>query len=265
MVLDHEPSTDLTLLQEAAEAAGNIALRHLRDGVTATEKPDNLGPVTDADLEIDAMLCERLRGDRPSYGWMSEESPPDPARLDAERVFIIDPIDGTRAFIKGEQGFSIALAVVERGKPIAAAVHLPARGETYTAARGQGACLNGASLSVSKQAALDEATVLTSRQQMAPKHWPGGVPPLTQHFRSSLAWRMCLVAAANFDTMLTFRDAFEWDIAAGALIAEEAGAMVTDGQGTPLILNSQAGMQPGLIVAPPTLHARIMTHRGGAV
>jgi myo-inositol-1(or 4)-monophosphatase len=96
---------------------------------------------------------------------------------------------------------------------------------------------------------------------MREENWPGGQPPLDRHFRSSLAWRLCLVAEGRFDTMVTFRRSFEWDIAAGALIAVEAGAEVTDGQGRPMIFNSPDGMQDGVVAAPPLLHREIMRHR----
>jgi len=103
--------------------------------------------------------------------------------------------------------------------------------------------------------------VLAAKWQMRAANWPGGQPPLDRHFRPSLAWRLCLVAEGRFDTMLTLRDSFEWDIAAGTLIAAEAGARVTDGNGGPLAFNSPSGMQPGVIVAPPALHGQIMRYR----
>jgi len=109
--------------------------------------------------------------------------------------------------------------------------------------------------------ALGEATVLTARKQLDPQHWPGGVPPMQRHFRSSLAWRLCLVAEGRFDAMLTFRETFEWDVAAGALIAAEAGAAVTDAQGLAFRFNAPSGLQRGVIAAPAALHARIMAHR----
>ena len=252
---------DRDLLADAALAAGEIAMKHFRTDVATYHKPGDLGPVTAADLEINEMLADRLRAARPGYGWLSEEDADDAARLQTDRVFIVDPIDGTRSFIAGETGFSVALAVAEKGRVTAAAVHLPAREETFAAAAGQGVTKDGKPVEASRQHDPGQATVLTARKQLHPENWPGGVPPLTRHFRSSLAWRMCLVAEARFDCMLTFRRAFEWDIAAGALIAAEAGAQVTDGNGQPLIFNSAEGMQEGVIAAPPDLHGRLMGFR----
>lgn len=261
MVSDPAVEADRALLVAAAEAAGPIAMKHWRTDVETRFKPGDLGPVTAADLAINDMLVEELRSARPGYGWMSEESENDPARLDAERIFIVDPIDGTRSFIAGDTGFSVALAIAERGRVTAAAVHLPARGETFSAAVGGGALKNNEPIAASRQSALHEATVLTAKKQLEPQNWPGGVPPLTRHFRSSLAWRLCLVAEARFDTMLTFRRAFEWDIAAGALIAAEAGAHVTDADGAAFRFNAPDFMHPGIIAAPHALHGQILAHR----
>jgi myo-inositol-1(or 4)-monophosphatase len=255
-----DPGEDTRLLLDAATAAGRIASRRFRTPVEVREKGD-LGPVTDVDLEIDAMLHDRLLAARPDYGWLSEESEDGPARLSAGRVFVVDPIDGTRAFIAGEPGWAIALAVVENGRPVAAAIHLPVRGETYCATVGQGAFRDDRPIAASRRDRIDRATVLTARMQMLPEHWPGGPPPLERHFRSSLAWRMCLVAEGRFDSTLTFRRTWEWDIAAGALIAAEAGALVTDGRGGELRFNSPGAQQDGILVAPHALHARIMAHR----
>lgn len=255
-----DATADTALLREAALAAGEIALKHFRSGVKVYTKDDD-SPVSAADLEINEMLAEMLPAARPDYGWLSEESADTDARLDAERVFILDPIDGTRSFIAGEEGFSVAIAVADAGRVTSAVVHLPAREETFEATAGQGALKNGMPVRASTAGDPAASTVLTARKQLDAAHWPGGVPGLERHFRSSLAWRMCLVAEARFDSMLTFRNAWEWDIAAGALIASEAGALVTDGQGGALCFNSPARFQPGVIAAPPDLHTRLMGHR----
>ena len=132
-----DPATDrapdLALLEQAAREAGAIALRFWRQSPQVWDKPDGAGPVTEADLAVNAHLERLLRGARPDYGWLSEESPDDPARLAAEHCFIVDPIDGTRAFIDGQVGFSHALAVVRRGEPVAGVVHLPAQRRHHAA------------------------------------------------------------------------------------------------------------------------------------
>ena len=258
----HDWASDRDLLIEAAHAAGEIALRHFGSDLAVVEKPEGQGPVTVADRVTDSFLAEVLRDARPDYGWLSEESEDNAERLATERVFIVDPIDGTRAFIAGETGWCVAAAVVEAGRSVAGVVHLPARGETYAATLGAGATLDGRPLRVSARTSLSGAEVLASKAQLSPHHWPGGVPDIQRIFRPSLARRFCLVAQGRFDAMLTLRDSWEWDLAAGALIAAEAGAAVTDRDGAPLRFNARTPLAPGVIVAPPALHAALIIRRG---
>ncbi|MCH8166437.1 MAG: 3'(2'),5'-bisphosphate nucleotidase CysQ [Proteobacteria bacterium] len=256
-----ERADDLALLSAAAEAAGVIALGYFRGDFETWDKPGE-GPVTEADLAIDAMLRAELGAARPDYGWLSEESEGEPDRAGRERVFIVDPIDGTRAFIAGQEGWGVALAVAERGRVVAGAMHLPARGESFAAALGQGATLNGAPIRASGRALLEGAAALVTASQLEDALWPGGAPPVKRHFRPSLAWRLCLVGQGRFDMMVTLRPAYEWDIAAGSLIAAEAGAVVTDGEGGVLEFNRHPARAPGVIAAPEALHRALMARRG---
>ncbi len=260
-------AADLALLSDAARAAGEIAMRRFRSDIESWDKGGGQGPVSDADLEIDAMLRSELRAARPDYGWLSEETEDDRARLEAERVFIVDPIDGTRAFIAGQPTFAHALAVVERGVPVAGVVHLPAKDRMFSAIVGGGAFLNGAPIAPSGRTALDGASALTGAAQMAPELWPGGPPPVSRHFRSSLAYRLCLVACGRFDAMITLRPAWEWDVAAGDLIVREAGGEVTDREGARALYNAEHPRVHGMLAAPRPLHAALMARMarpGGA-
>lgn len=146
------PEADLALLETAARAAGEIALRHFGTDHEVREKPGGLGPVTAADLEVDRMLRAELLGARPGYGWLSEESADGPERLAARRAFIVDPIDGTRAYVAREKAWAHSLALTEGGRVIAAVVHLPALRRTYTAREGGGAYRDGARIGVSARA-----------------------------------------------------------------------------------------------------------------
>ncbi|MGY6549368.1 MAG: inositol monophosphatase family protein [Roseinatronobacter sp.] len=256
-----QASDDLALLRQAADAAGQIARRYFGAGPRVWEKSGDQGPVTEADLAIDRMLRRDLLAARPGYGWLSEESPVDPARLQSERMFVIDPIDGTRAFVEGQHGFAHALAVVDAQGPLAAVVHLPMLGLTYAAARGQGTLLNGIPINVSPRIALTGAQVLTARLQLAPEHWPGGVPQVERHFRSSLAWRMALVAEGQFDAMLTLRPTWHWDSAAGALLIMEAGGRVSTADGQPIDFRSARPASEGVIAAGPDLHGALIKRR----
>ncbi len=262
---EHGRAEDLALLTDAARIAGAIALRHFRRGVKSWDKPDGHGPVTEADLEIDRALRSGLMAARPDYGWLSEESADDPARLAARRVFILDPIDGTRAFIARDKAWAHSLAVVEDGRPIAGVVYLPMLDRVYSAALGGGAAMNGAAIAASGRFEPDGATVLATAPAMNPSWWPGGVPALERHFRTSLAYRLCLVAEGRFDAMLTFRDTWEWDVAAGDLIAREAGAAVTTRSGEATRYNADPPRLSGLVAGAPALQAALVGRiRAGA-
>ena len=252
------PGRDLDLLITASQKAGKIALHHWQSDQKIIEKPNDAGPVSEGDLAVDAYLHKTLRAARPDYGWLSEETIDTAERLDKKRVFIVDPIDGTRSYIAGERTWALSLAIVEDGQPIAAVVYLPARQKLYSARTGQGAFLNNLKIHASAKQAAEGATMLAPRSNLQLQHWPGGVPNVTKHFRPSLAYRLSLIAEGRFDAMLTLRDTWEWDIAAGALIASEAGAVVSDKNGASLRLNSQGTKSRGVLVAPPPIHAALL-------
>jgi len=252
------PANDLALLTEAAHAAGEIATVHWRRDPRTWDKPDQQGPVTEADLAINAMLHDRLITARPGYGWLSEETENDSARLAARRMFIVDPIDGTRAFIDGEKVFAHALAVAEAGQITAAVVYLPIRGKLYSATAGGGAHLNGRPIAASTRSRLDGAAVLTARPALDPKHWSGPPPRVRHALRASLAYRLCLVAEGRYDAMLTIRDSWDWDTAAGSLIATEAGACVSDRKGRALRFDTEHPVSEGVVAAAPAVHAEMI-------
>ena len=253
------PENDLTVLIEAAQAAGDLACKFDGPSAKLWHKPDDAGPVTEADLAVNELLHQRLMQARPDYGWLSEETEDGVARLQAQRVFIIDPIDGTRSFIKGDDTWAHALAVADQGRITAAVVYLPMLDKLYSAAAGQGAFLNGIPITATNSQNLTEAQVLTTRTNLEPQHWRGSVPKFQRHHRPSLAYRLALIAEGRFEAMLTFRDSWEWDIAAGALIATEAGATVTDKGGEALRFNSPQAQTEGVVAAGAKLHPKIIS------
>ncbi|KCV82277.1 inositol-phosphate phosphatase [Actibacterium atlanticum] len=253
------PESDLPLLIDAAHEAGHIAAKHWRNSPRYWDKPDQQGPVTEADIEIDEMLRERLIAARPDYGWLSEESVDNPERLDTHRAFVVDPIDGTRAFMSGDRTFAHAIAVVERGQVIASLVFLPLRQKMYTATLGGGAELNGVQIGISERTELEGAELLIARPALDQKFWRGPVPVVNRHLRPSLAYRLCLVAEGRFDAMVTIRDSWDWDIAAGALILGEAGAVISDRSGAPLEFNTRHPASEGVVAGTPALHQQIIS------
>ena len=248
------------MLLDAADAAGRIAMKYFKSDVETWDKGGGQGPVTQADLEIDKMLNAELLDARPDYGWLSEETEDNLKRLEHEAVFIVDPIDGTKSFINGHENFATAIAVVRNGIVETAVVHCPAKKLTYWAALGKGAFLNGDHIRHSGATTVQAARILATGAQMKPALWKDQVPPIERHFRSSLAYRLCLVAQGRFDGMITLRDTWEWDVAAGDLICREAGAKVSDRlQGTP-VYNQPKPALAGMIAAAPTLHNELLQY-----
>ena len=252
------PESDLALLVSAARQSGEIAKRYFRQNPDVTDKPGGAGPVTAADLAVNAMLEGFLQSARPEYGWLSEETEDNTARLRTARQFIIDPIDGTRAFVDGSKDWAHSLAIVADGVPVAAAVFLPMRDMMFTAQSAGGAALNGDPICVTDQG-VDGATILGARSNFDPRFWKGRqVPPIRPAFRSSLAYRLCLVAQGRFDGMMTLRPSWEWDIAAGALIVQEAGGAITDQHGAALRFNNPHPQVPGVMTAGAGLHSELL-------
>ena len=251
------PESDLELLKAAALEAGAIARGFWREDPQVWDKGGD-DPVSEADFAVDRHLADRLIKARPDHGWVSEETEDDPARFEARRVFIVDPIDGTRAFVAGEKTWAHSLALVEDGAVIAACVYLPVHEKMYLSAKGQGATLNGVAISVSDTKDLSGASVLSPKVSFRPEFWKAGPPEVDRHFRPSLAYRMALIGEGRFDAMMTLRGAWEWDIAAGALIASEAGAVVTDRHGDPLKFNTASRKTAGVIAGASGVHSALL-------
>lgn len=248
----------------AAQEAGRIALRFWKRDPESWDKGDGAGPVTEADLAVNRMLQADLCAARPGYGWLSEETEDSAARGGADRLFIVDPIDGTRAFIAGEEHFAHSLAVAVRGRVVAGVVYLPAIDRLYAAVEGGDATVNGVPLRASDRATMEGASILSTKANFLPEQWPGGVPDLKRSFRSSLAYRLCLVAEGRYDGMLTLRESWEWDIAAGSLMADRAGAAVSDRAGAALRFNTPLARNAGVVAAAPAVHRALIARLNAA-
>lgn len=249
---------DLALIVGAAREAGALA-RDLRlKGLEIEWKEADGTPVTNADLAADRLLTDRLRAARPDYGWLSEETADDPARMTHRRIFVVDPIDGTRAFLKGRPWWSVAIAVVEDGLPTAAVVFAPEVGETYAAAAGRGATRNGELIRPSGATELLDCRMVGDPVVFGHWSWPKAWPEMRIEQRSSTAYRMCLVAAGDFDAAVAPLRKSDWDVAAGDLIAREAGCFVGDHTGGGFRYNRARPSQASLICATPALAPLIL-------
>ena len=250
---------DLALLVDAVRLAGRVATSYVPHTTPRWDKSDGTGPVTEADLAVNAVLEQVLRKARPTYGWLSEETEDGAERLSRDTVFIIDPIDGTRSFIDGSSTWAHSVAIAHKGHVTAGVIYLPLRGKLYSAARGRGAWLNGDPITPSLQSTILDADILAAKPTVDPRHWAGGVPQFNREHRPSLAYRMGLVAQGSFDAMLTFRQSWEWDIAAGALIITEAGGTCSDKTGAPLVFNNAHPALNGVVASGPHMHNALIT------
>ncbi|MDB5456286.1 MAG: 3(2),5-bisphosphate nucleotidase CysQ [Caulobacter sp.] len=253
--------TDLDLILEAAREAGELALRMRGAGLEVRSKPGG-SPVTDADLAVDALLKARLTAARPDYGWLSEETVDDPARLTTDRQFVVDPIDGTVAYLKNKPWFAVSVAVVEAGRPVAGVVLAPALNETYAAAAGAGATLNGTAIAPGDAVDLEDASMLGDAAMFVHPAWPTPWPAMRVESRNSIAYRICLVAAGAFDAAIALTPKNEWDLAAADLICTEAGAVLTDHRGDSFAYNRPVPLVPSLVCANAALHPLILARVG---
>lgn len=256
-----DAASDLALIRPAALEAGRLALQARAAGLTIWSK-DGGSPVTDADIAVDTLLKDGLLAARPGYGWLSEETADDGDRLGRRRLFVVDPIDGTAAYLKGRPWFTVCIAVVEEGQPVAGVVHAPELDETYEAVRGGGALLNGRPIRPSGREALEGCAMLGDARLFADPRWPEPWPPMSFASRNSIAYRIALVASGAFDAAVALSSKNDWDLAAADLIAREAGALVSDRRGRPFAYNRPAARQAGLLCATPALHRLILQRVG---
>jgi len=256
------PANDLTrelaLAKKAARAAGEILRGHWRRGgyKIGSKGPDN--PVTAADLEADRAIKKLLRDPFPGYGWLSEETADNDDRLKCRRVWIVDPLDGTKEFINGIPEFAVAIALVEDGVPVLGVTYNPVKREMYWAARGAGCHLNTRRVRVTRMRTLKRATVLASRSETARGEWQVLRGMLKVRPTGSVAYKLALVAAGRGDATFTRSPKSEWDIASGAALVIEAGGTITDIKGREIRFNQRNVQLEGLVADNTILHAALI-------
>ena len=253
---------DFSAVITAVEEAADLAHRQWRDGKVPAAKvweKSKGDPVSEIDLAVDALLKERLAAIMPDAAWLSEETVDDPVRLDSNRVWLVDPIDGTRDYIRGRSGWCVSVALVEYGVPIFAVMAAPAQAKTWIARAGKGVTCNGKRLSAS------------SRQGFAGSRVPTDDLSAVDHDLTivekpnSIAMRMTMVACDRADLVATLRWGHEWDVAAAHLVAQEAGACVTNALGQPILYNKPDPKDFGIICSAPDIHDAAVERLAGRV
>ena len=249
---------DLALLKDVAREAGELALDWLRSGAKSWDKSAN-NPVTEADLAVNDLIAKRLRGARPEYGWLSEETRDNPADRTQDKVWVVDPIDGTKAFVKGDTGFCVSIARVDNGEPALGVIYNPNFNELLHARLHGGAFLNDRPIRTTASAKLGcrmvgQPDVFAAAD--AAQRWPG--MKLISPMPTAVAWRMCLVAAGRWDAAVALNPKNDWDLAAAVLLVSEAGGIATDRDGKRLVFNQASVIQRGVVAAGAALHPLIM-------
>jgi myo-inositol-1(or 4)-monophosphatase len=247
-------------LSEAAREAGAIALRYFRHGERTHASINHKAggsPVTEADLLVDRFLEQRLREIVPDAAWLSEEIADSPARLAKPLVLIVDPIDGTRGFSNGDPQWAVSIALAHEGRPIAGVLHAPALEETYSAACGRGARMNGAPIRVSARTSLHGAT-LSGPQGFVGSVREAGADIVPFPKMASLAMRLVRIASGRIDAGLVGDKSYDWDIAAADLILNEAGGCLTDLDGNQPRYNCETPRHAALVASPAALHAELV-------
>jgi myo-inositol-1(or 4)-monophosphatase len=252
---------DYELLKTAVREAGALANGYFKQELEVHKKPDG-SEVSEADLAVDAALKLDLTTRRKAYGWLSEESPDDRERLKHSRVWMIDPIDGTGAFLRHIPEWTVSAALVEDGVPVLGVVYNPAKDEFFHALRGHGAFLNGEPIHTTDRATLEGARMIASGGLFRKKIWQEPWPQVTAEWINSVAYRMALVAAGRGDATISLSPKAEWDLAAAAVIIDEAGGIVTDHLGTPHLYNRETPKFPSLVASGKALHPALIERTG---
>ncbi len=259
---------DHTLLARAAEPlhaalaeAGELALSYFRREPRCWRKSDGT-PVSEADIAVDDLLRARLGSAFPDFGWISEES----CDIDAAAgrpSWIVDPIDGTRSFLDGDDGWCVAVALIVAGRPVVAGIVRPATDDWFEAVRGGGAKLNGGAIVVSGRRELEGAELMVKPRLLSRNGWARPWPPVRTGSTGSLALRLCHVATGRYDATIAIGDKADWDLAAGDLIVHEAGGKVSDLEGVALSYGPGRPGRRGFIAAGANIYDAILEHTAG--
>ena len=254
-----DPSQAETLqrIQSALEAARQVFARFTLGAIEAEYKAGH-DPVTEADKAVDAVLRQELL--REGEGWLSEESVDDLSRLEKKRVWIVDPLDGTREFVAGIPEFCVSVAMVEDGIPVAGGICNPATNEIFLGSLDSGVTYNGKPARASQRTSLEGAIILASRSETKRGEWKRfRRPPLKVRPMGSVAYKLALVSAGLADVTFTLTPKHEWDIAAGAALVSSAGGFISTLENSPLRCNRKSPLLSGLLACGPLLRDELLS------
>jgi len=245
--------TERDVAIEAARAGGSVVRKYYKGNYEVHEKaPDN--PLTVADTEADEVIKRIALGAFPDDGWLSEETRDSPERLGKSRVWIVDPLDGTKEFVAHIPEFCVCVALVVDGVVMVGVCYNPVEDLLFAARRGGGTTLNGRAVNCTPKTELDGATILASRSEDKRGEWDDYKPLMNVTPTGSVAYKFALISAGRADATFSLTPKNEWDICAGTMLVEEAGGVVTDRFGKPLTFNNEKTLLPGLIAASSTLY-----------
>jgi myo-inositol-1(or 4)-monophosphatase len=248
---------ELDRAREAALSAGEILERYFRDRGFEIDQKGRDNPVTTADFDADSEIKRLLRAPFPEYGWLSEETADNAERLACHRVWIVDPLDGTKEFIKGIPEFVVAIALAEDGHPVLGVTYNPIKREMFWCARGSGCYMDSQPVHVTPTPTLERATVLASRSETSRGEWKSYEGKLRVNPIGSVAYKLALVAAGRADATFTRTPKSEWDIASGAALIVEAGGRITDIEGGEMRFNKPSVKLKGFVASNALLHDQI--------
>jgi myo-inositol-1(or 4)-monophosphatase len=252
---------ELQIALDAAREAGDILLRHYRGGTESWEKSED-NPVTLADLESDRAIAARLQAAFPDDGALSEESLSDPARVEKRRVWIVDPMDGTKEFTKQIPEFAVSIALVDDGEPVMGVVLNPAADITVWASKGDGTFRDGKRVRVSSLDRLEDTVMIASRTEISrekfKRHegWFREIRPV-----GSIAWKLACIACGEGDLNISLAPKNEWDVCAGDVLVREAGGIYTAFDGSTRIYNQADPLIEAFMAAGPPQLVRAFCER----
>ncbi len=253
-VICHPLPEERTLLEHIVRQAGQIAKDAFEANDSKVWDKEKNHPVTDADIAVNDFLYAELMAARPGYGWLSEETKDDHSRHSCPRSFVVDPIDGTRAFIDRTPNFAVSVAIIENGQSLVGVVFNPLKDTLYSAHKNGGATLNNKPIHCSNRQTLEHAHMIGYPRKFRKL----GFPDMNVSIVNSMAYRMVLVASGEADCVVAFSPKSDWDVAAATLIAQEAGAMTTNLRGETPQFDKDSTSGFGIICAGPILHALLM-------